>query len=81
VLADIVAVTNATYEDNYNLYSVDCNATFQWNVIVSGKQFGITQAEALIKWNNVDKCFLAFDNDIDNEDLNVLGKLLTRNRY
>jgi hypothetical protein len=79
VLADIVAVTNATYDDNYGSYSVDCNVTFQWNVIVGGKQFGISQAEALVKWNNIEKCFLAFDS-YAGDHYYVLGKFLIRNR-
>jgi hypothetical protein len=59
-LNELVNATNATYNSQYGLYSVDCNVKFTWSIWISGKEFPIDSTNMI--WEvEPSKCVLAYE--------------------
>jgi hypothetical protein len=59
VLYDLTRFTNATYDFDTGLYSVDCSAKFTWSVIIGDKQLDTDETTGIIKLG--DTCYLGFE--------------------
>jgi hypothetical protein len=59
VLYDLTRFTNAEYDFNTGLYTVECSAKFTWTVIIGDKQLDTDETTGIIKLG--DTCYLGFE--------------------
>jgi hypothetical protein len=59
VFYDLTRFTNADYDFNTGLYTVDCGAKFTWSVLIGDKKLDSDETTGIIKFG--DTCYLGFE--------------------
>ncbi|KAI6212858.1 Peptidase A1 domain-containing protein [Aphelenchoides besseyi] len=75
-LQELVDATNAQYDFNYDLYTVDCDVKFTWSVWIDGKEYAIDQTNLVLDFEGT--CILGYDSDDYDDPDYILGDPLIR---
>ncbi|KAI6223150.1 Peptidase A1 domain-containing protein [Aphelenchoides fujianensis] len=75
-MQDLIDATDADYDWNTGLYSVDCDAKFTWSIWINGKEFPMTQDQMI--WEIEGECLLAYDVDDFGDPDFILGDPMIR---